>query len=361
MITNPFEYAILAGKLLTGTHDVYEDVFIVIKNGKIQKVTDSWNGPYVDFSNATITPGFIEPYSKLGIKWSIHGELFSDSRSIILDPDYYVIDGLNYSDPSIRDAREFGVTTAYISPGGKSVRLGRGAVIKTMGASLLHQSLYKKTILEILLESPDEYYESDLRMNILREFRKLYANDKKFRSILGNADRVFVVAMSYESIETALNLAQEFKFLNKLTIVGAPEAIKVASYIKEFNIPIVYGPFWITDPLYLDRWNFNNVVRLYRMGITVSLSTFHPLMDIKLLQLAPALAIRYDLNEKEATSIFSHNAAVALGIQNIVGIISPGKDADLVVWEAEAYDMKEGIKEVYIRGVRVSRTVSIPQ
>jgi len=360
LITNPFEYAILAGKILTGSHEIYKDAFIVIKEGKIQRISDTWKGPYVDFSNATVTPGFIEPYSKLGIKWSIYG-IQEDQRGIIMDPDYYVIDGLNYSDPSIRDAREFGVTTAYISPGGKYVRLGKGAVIKTMGASLLHQSLYRKNILEILLETPEEYYESELRMNILREFRKLYSNNKRFRSILGNVDRVFIVAMSYESIETALNLAQEFKFLNKLTIVGAPEAVKVASYIREFNVPVIYGPFWITDPLYLDRWNFNNVVRLYRLGITVSLSTFHPLMDIKLLQLAPALAIRYDLNEKEATSIFSQNAAIALGIQKDVGVIYPGKDADIVVWEEDAYDMKEGIKEVYIRGIRVSRTVSIPQ
>ena len=197
-------------------------------------------------------------------------------------------------------------------------------------------------------------------MYIISKIRALYRDSTKFKSIFISANRIFVVANSSEAIEAALNLAEELKIIDKITIVGGVEAIKLASYLREMKVPVVYGPFWISDPLYLDRWNFNNVVRMYKEGICVSLSTFHPIIDIKLLQLTPALAIRYDLNEKEATTIFSINSAKALGIDNKVGSIKAGKDADIVIWEEEAFDMKEGIRDVYINGIRVNRLVSIP-
>ena len=361
MITNPFRYAIFVGKIINPTGEIYKNAFIVVNKGKIEKISYDWEGPYVDFSHSTATPGFIEPYSHVGFsRRFLENGTTIDFSKVILDPEINAFDGINYSDPAIRDAREFGVTTIYTSSTNKVLRLATGLVAKTLVSQTLKGSTYKNKIIEIYLEGPDEYYESDMRMYIISKIRTLYRDSAKFKSVFMSANRILVVANSSEAIEAALNLAEELKIIDKITIVGGVEAIKLASYLREMKIPVVYGPFWISDPLYLDRWNFNNVVRMYKEGICVSLSTFHPIIDIKLLQLTPALAIRYDLNEKEATTIFSINSAKALGIDNKVGSIEARKDADIVVWEEDAFDMKEGIRDVYINGIRVNRLVSIP-
>ncbi|HEC96126.1 MAG TPA: hypothetical protein ENI59_00415, partial [Euryarchaeota archaeon] len=303
----------------------------------------------------------IEPYSHIGFSRKFLESAASiDFTKIILDPEINAFDGINYSDPAMRDAREFGVTTVYTSPTTKVLRLATGVVIKTLVSESLRKCVYRNKILEIYLEGPEEYYESDIRMYVISKIRSLYKDFQKFKSSIATANRIFIVANSSEAIEAALHLAEDLKIMDKITIVGSVEAIKLASYLRENKIPIVYGPFWISDPLYLDRWNFNNVVRMFKEGLCVSLSTFHPIIDIKLLQLTPALAIRYDLNEQEATTMFSLNSAKALGIDRNVGSIEVGKDADLVIWEEDAFDMKEGIRDVYINGIRINRLVSIP-
>ncbi len=352
MLTSPFKYAMKIGKLFTG-EEIKEDVFIVIDHGKISEISESWKGTYVDFSDFYATPGYIDANTFLGIR----SHLVEYSHPYSPEFSCHQVLSLNaYSphSPDVKLAREFGVTSAFISVPNANPISGFGVAVKTVEGrrrdALYPESLHLKVSLGArYAEGGISLGEEEVACKV-REFFKGHKDEIGKGMLRG---RVFFYVKEEEEIETALEICEDFEL--KGAIVG-PCPSRFASYLKDLDVHVIFSPFWGRVPHssfeYLD---FKEAAKLIRYKVKISLSTFHPTLDVRFLQLAPILSVRYGISEIDALKTVTINPAETLGIGERVGKIAPGYDADLVIWEGSPFHFSSRIKEIYVRGIRVPR------
>ena len=81
--------------------------------------------------------------------------------------------------------------------------------------------------------------------------------------------------------------------------------------------------------------------------------TDHPVIPIQYLPVCAALAVREGLDETEALKSITIYSAEITGIDDRVGSLEPGKDADVVVWSGAPLDYRTKTEAVFIDGVQV--------
>ncbi len=78
--------------------------------------------------------------------------------------------------------------------------------------------------------------------------------------------------------------------------------------------------------------------------------TDHPVVPVQYLTVAAALAVREGLDEEEALKAITINPAEILGIEDRVGSLEPGKDADIVVFSGHPLDWRTQVELVIVNG-----------
>jgi imidazolonepropionase-like amidohydrolase len=96
-----------------------------------------------------------------------------------------------------------------------------------------------------------------------------------------------------------------------------------------------------------------NTARLVRAGVQVAICTDHPENPIQYLPLAAALCVRHGLGEEQALRAITLDAAEIGGIADRVGSLTPGKDADLVLYPGSPFALEALPEAVWILGERV--------
>ncbi len=133
-----------------------------------------------------------------------------------------------------------------------------------------------------------------------------------------------------QDIDTVLRLADEFGL--KIILDHATEAYVLSDSLK--HVPIVYGPIVFarrgTELKNLDSANVSKMKNL-----NFCLTTDHPTIPIQYLDLLSSLVLAYGYSLKEALQLITINAARILRIEDRVGSIEVGKDADLVLLSGE--------------------------
>ncbi len=154
--------------------------------------------------------------------------------------------------------------------------------------------------------------------------------------------------VSHEIIVT-MSIVKELEI--RATIDHAFGAHLRANEIAKAKIPVVYGSLMIAKLAAVFRYlDDRTPAILYRKGVTVAIMTDHPVMPQKHLRTLVAVTVRNGLDLDEALKLITLYPAKALGIDNIVGSIEPGKEADIVL--ATDYPVKPcaRIVRVFIRG-----------
>ena len=89
-------------------------------------------------------------------------------------------------------------------------------------------------------------------------------------------------------------------------------------------------------------------------GVKTAICTDHPEVPIQYLPLCAGLAVKGGMNPEAALAAITINAAKIAGIDDRVGSLAPGKDADLVITTGHPINLLSRVKAVFINGVRVS-------
>ena len=368
------------GKVLTMTGVNYDAGDVLVADGKIRAVGAGLCAPegaqVIDCTGRTVMPGMIDAHCHIGL--SEDGTMYEgeDSNEAVnpVTPHVRAIDGINPADVAIREARLGGVTTVCVGPGNSNVFGGVMSVFKTRG-SRIDDMLMKETfaIKAALGEGPKETYAPKkvmpmTRMGIAGLMREHLVRartylDKKASGRLDKIDlryealgRVLereiplvVHANRMDDIYTALRIKREFAI--DLVLTQASDAYLMADAIREAGVPVVLASV-LTGRLSVEmaRMSHRAPVVLEQAGVTYCISTDAPPVPIQFLPTSAASAVREGLDPEAALRAVTITPARVLGIDERVGSLEPGKDADIVVYGGSPFNLMSRIELVMMDG-----------
>lgn len=356
------------GSINTITNGVIEGD-ILIKNGKIAEIGKDIVAPLdakiIDAKGKYIFPGFIDAHTHLGLWEDGMGFEGADGNEETdpITPQLNPIDGINPMDRTFKEAYEGGITSVCTTPGSANVMGGQCIAIKTFGRRIDNMIIKNPVASKIAFgENPKSCYGQDEKMPqtrmaiaaLLRENLKkaeeyledleIYEEhedqdkpeyDMKMESLIPvlKGEIPFKVhAHRADDIFTAIRIAKEFNV--KLTLDHCTEGHLIAEELAEENYPVVVGPSLSErSKIELRNLTFETAGILSNSGLDVSLMTDHPVIPVQYLPVCAGIAVKHGMKEEEALKSITINPAKTLGIDDRVGSIEVGKDADLVIWD----------------------------
>lgn len=327
---------------------------LLVENGKIesleQRIPTVEGTEVIDATGMHLLPGFIDVHTHLGLYDEGTGWAGNDANETNdpLTPHIRAIDGVHPLDIGFNDAIKFGITTAHVMPGSANVIGGQTAVIKTFGNNIEKMIIKKKAGLKIALgENPKRIHsgrhnDSITRMGIMgmlrEEFYKALNTDNPeclrtapILSVLKREMPVRIHAHRADDILSAVRFADEFNL--DLRIEHCTEGHLIASELEGRNLQVSVGPTLTRkSKIELKNKTWQTYKVLNDHGIAVSITTDHPYVPIQYLNVCAAIAIREGLSVDQALRGITINPAINLGIDDQVGSLEVGKDADITLW-----------------------------
>jgi imidazolonepropionase-like amidohydrolase len=132
------------------------------------------------------------------------------------------------------------------------------------------------------------------------------------------------------------------------------EAHLLADIIAAKGIPVIIGPLLTSrSKVELRNRSMANPGKLARAGVTIAITTDHPVVPINFLVHQAALAVKDGLDRETALRALTINPARIAGIDDRVGSIEVGKDADLVIWSGDPLDLLSRVQRAFVDGAEI--------
>jgi len=333
---------------------------VAIQEGKIVAIgnnLDEKDATIINGKGQYLFPGFIDVHTHLGLYDEGTGWAGNDANETIeaMTPHIRSMDGIHPLDGGFRDAISSGITCAHVMPGSANVIGGTTCVIKTHGKNIEKMILKQTAGLKIALgENPKRMHSSGnqdsiTRMGIMGMLREKFLevkhdieeNQKKLprykaiSDVIGRKYPVRIHAHRADDILSAIRFSEEFKL--DYRIEHCTEGHLIVDELPP-GIQVSVGPTMTRrSKIELRNKSWSVYRALVERGIQVSITTDHPYIPIQYLNVAASLAVREGLNEEDALKGITINPALNLGVDNRVGSIEIGKDADLVLWNEHPF------------------------
>ena len=297
-------------------------------------------------------------------------------------PELRAVDGINPYDRCFDEAMRAGVTTCVTGPGSANVLGGQFCAIKTHGRDVEDMLLRAPVAMKAAFgENPKRVYERQktiytrmqtaaiLRKNLTkaREYdRKLRAAEEDpskapekdlameaLLPVIRGELPLKVHAHRSDDILTVFRLAREFGF--RLTVDHCTEGYMIPELLKEgirdTGAGVIIGPL-LCDRGKIETRNlsFESPRILYENGIEFAMMTDHPVIPEQYLPVCASIAVKEGLPEYEALKCITINPARIVGIDDRVGSLEPGKDADIGVYDGDPLDVRTRCVMTLING-----------
>ena len=375
-------------KIITCAGDIIDNGAVIFDD-KIQYVgedTDKFEADeVVDAAGLWVTPGLIDAHCHVGMFEDSLGFEGSDGNedSDPITPHLRAIDGINPFDRAFEEARKAGITTVVTGPGSANPIGGQFAAIKTAGICVDDMIIKAPCAMKFALgENPKSVYsEKDdapfTRMGttaLIREAlikAKMYLEqvqkwedapeecdclefDMKSEAlipVLKGEIPVKIHAHRADDICTAIRIGKEFNI--KITIEHCSDGDRIADILEREKLPVMLGPT-LSDRSKpeLSNLTFDTYKNLSDRGIDVAIITDHPEITIENLPLCAAMAVRHGMDEEKALKGLTITAAKNCGIDDRVGSIEVGKDADISVFNGNPVRFDSRCLYTFINGKR---------
>ena len=331
-----------------------------------------------DLNGLFVFPGLVESHCHLGMEETAIRFEGDDVNEITdpITPNMRGIDGCNPMDETVELALKGGVTTVAAGPGSANVLGGTFFAYKTKGNCIDEMTIQNPLAMKAAFgENPKRCYKDkkiDTRMQISallretlekakeylakKEAGKDVAYDQKLEAMIPVVKRELPLkchAHRADDILTAIRIAKEENI--KITLDHVTDARCILPQIKESGFPCICGPALTHKSKFeLTNMSFETPNELYKAGILFSIITDSPVIPQQYLSLSAALAAKAGLPEYEAIKAITINPAKILGLDNRVGSIKVGKDADFVVCTKNILDTQNEITAVYVDGKKAA-------
>lgn len=359
---------------------------ILIENGQIIEIGDNIVAPLdveiIDAEGKYVYPGFIDAHTHLGLWEDGMGFEGADGNEETdpITPHLNPIDGINPMDNTFLEARQGGITSVCTTPGSANVMGGQCIAIKTVGKRIDKMVIKNPVASKIAFgENPKSCYGRDEKMPqtrmaiaaLLRENLKkaeeyldeieLYEEhedhdkpeyDIKMESLIPVLRQEIpfkVHAHRADDMFTAIRIAKEFDL--KLTLDHCTEGHLIADELAEEGYPVIVGPSLSErSKIELRNLTFDTAGILSNAGLEVSIMTDHPVIPVQYLPMCAGIAVKHGMDKEKALEAITINPAKALGIEDKVGSIEIGKDADIVIWDNSPLELQSNVLYTIIDG-----------
>lgn len=378
--------AIVGGRIVPIDAPPIESGTILLADGKIQAVGGSDlavpdGARVVDATGKWVLPGFIDAHTHLGVDEEGEGWAGNDTNEMTNPVTAYVraIDAINPVELGFSDALSGGVLATNVQPGSGNVIGGQTVAVKCWGRAVDEMVLRSPSgIKSALGENPKRVYGDkkqtpSTRLGIaavIREaFTKAATYDAKVRAAeagdgtapdrdLGLEALAKVLRGEIpwrqhchrtDDVATAMRLAEEFGY--RLVIDHGTEAFPIADVLAERGIPVAIGPLMTSrSKVELRSRSLANPAKLAAAGVEIAIITDHPVVPIHFLVHQATFAVKEGLDPEIALRALTLVPAKIMGVDDRLGSLTPGKDADLVIWSGDPLDVMSRAEHAYIDG-----------
>jgi imidazolonepropionase-like amidohydrolase len=372
-------------KVMTMADVTYEKGDILVDDeGRIAAVGERLPQPdsctVVDATGLTALPGYVDPHCHIGMFEDGMGFEGNDGNEMTdpVTPQLRAIDAINPEDVCFKEAYEHGVTTVCTGPGSANVIGGTFVAMKTYGRRVDDMVFVNPLALKCAFgENPKRVYSGlkrtpSTRMAtaaILREalsgaqtYRRKIENDEKapdrdmkndvLMDVLDGRLYLKIHAHRADDILTAIRICKEFGV--DYTLEHCTEGYRILDYLKEENAKCILGPL-LSDrsKIELNKLTFKAPAEFAKAGMKFAMMTDHPVIPTMYLPVCASLAVREGLDPELALKSITIWAAEIVGIDDRVGSLEVGKDADISLFDGDPLDVRTHAKRVYINGKEV--------
>lgn len=352
---------------------------ILIDNGKITEISEgiapTADMRIFDATGLYVFPGFIDAHSHIGIseeKITSYNDSSNEGTNPIT-PALRAIDAINPMDSAFHNALAVGITGVMVGPGSANAIGGQFAFIKTAGRRIDDMVVLAPAAIKMAFgENPINVYGTNgnipsTRMGIASLIReelflaRQYFEDEKngnikkdfskecYRDLFDGKIPIKAHVHRADDIFTAIRIAEEFGL--DLTLDHCTEGHLIAEEIALCGFPAIVGPTLASrSKNEVGLSDFKTAGILAKAGVTVALTTDHPVSRIQHLFVCASMAANEGLGEMEALRAITINAARICRVDDRVGSLKVGKDADIAIYKGSPLDISSTLCATIING-----------
>lgn len=384
--------ALVGGTVHTVSGGVISDGVVLVRGGTIEavgtrsEVQIPADAARVDVAGRHVYPGMVDSFTTLGLlEFGAVGQATDIAEIGDYNPHIRALAAVNPYYPSLNVARANGITAVQTAQGGGVVR-GTGSVIQLNDGDTFEKVAVapEASLIVDLPSGPEgeDDEEPELDASAMEDLVDLFERavaygenpstsddpTAPFEANTWGGEAVLLDALQpalrgevpvFFSVDTAWEIRTLFVFLDAFpaidpVVLGGREAYRVASGLAARGIPVI-----LTGTLQApaDRdvavtSGYRNAGLLHEAGVTVSFSTASD-ADVRNLPYHAALSVGFGLPADAALRGVTLGPAEALGLEDLMGSIEPGKRADLLVTDGSPLQSLTRIERMWVGGLEV--------
>ncbi len=386
-----------AARIYTAAGAPIEKGVLVVQDGKIvdvgaeNAVSIPSGAAVVNLEGKTIIPGLVDTHSHIGI-WprpQVPANADGNEASGPVQSGLRALDAINPDDPGIQMALAGGVTTANIMPGSGNVIGGQTLYVKLRGRTVEDMRIPDTKVLGGLKmangENPKRFnfdrtkQPPSTRMKLAALQREQFIKAQGYKKqwddyreavkagkkaaeperdlaleplveVLQRKRTVHFHSHRADDLMTALRIAEEFNF--EIVLQHATEGYRIVDELVKRKIPVsltlVDSPGGKMETAGLLE---ENAAILDQAGVKVAINTDDSITESRFMLRTGAIALRGGMSEDAALRALTINGAQMLHLDDRVGSLEKGKDADFVVLSGSPFSVYSHVLQTYIDGV----------
>ncbi len=375
-----------------------DDIDVLVSGGKIARIGTGLDSSAfeIDGSGLWLTPGLIDVHSHMGVYPQPETSNHSDGNEMTspTTAEVWAEHSVWPQDPAFEKARAGGITTVQVLPGSANLFGGRSITLKNVDSVTVQGMKFPDAPYGLKMacgENPKRVYGSkgqlpSTRMGNVAGYRKAWIDaadyrdtwqkyasdikagkdvkppkrDLKLETLMGVLNgEILIQNHCYRADEMAqmIDIGKEFGYTIR-AFHHAVEAYKVAPLLAQEDVcAVMWADWWGFKQEAFDMVRENIALVDFAKGCAV-IHSDDPIQTQRLNQeIAKALAagnkLGLNMDRAHAMRWLTLNAAKVIGLEDKIGSVEAGKNADLVLWDQDPFSSFAKPSKVWIDGVVV--------
>lgn len=375
------QIAVRAETLYTMAGEEIADGVVVIRDGRISAV-GPWSqievpSGYRILTAKVVTPGLIDAHSTVGLTGYLNQPHDQDhvDPSEPVQPELRAVDAYDPRERLVDWLRSFGITTIHTGHSPNALISGQTMIAKTSGDTVDEVVMVPRAMIAATL-GPGAFGDAGkspgtrpkgvalLRSWLLKAQQYAAKMDdtdaekkpdrdlrlEALATVIRGETPLLITAQRAHDISTALRIRDEFGI--RIVLDGAAESYLLLDEILDSEVPVILHPTMARHNGELENASFETAAILKKAFIPFALQSgyegYVPKSRVVLFE--AALSAAHGLALDEALEAITIDAARILGIDDRVGSLEPGKDADLVMFDGDPFEYGSHVTGVIIDG-----------